>query len=254
MRHGRRYCATSPRPPVTPVGLLKRKRSATDSPEAPQKPLKRLDVTTRPGGGGGVATADGDMKNDDRIVKLQHEVDALRHENAQLRIESHRWQASHAKEQQPSTQLHEIKLSIDNVAMMVDEKRRYQSNSQSTVNSSQDSPSDLLVNADGHPLSHAALQVELHRASTRLVAAIRKASESSKMAIKSRKAAEADQDALVAAAEKVRCMTKGRVMCVMYSCCAWSTQVADISRAMTRDGANNDSTSSGSATQEDSVL
>ncbi|RLO07345.1 hypothetical protein DYB28_005160, partial [Aphanomyces astaci] len=172
--------------------------------------------------------------NDDRIVKLQHEVDALRHENAQLRIESHRWQveASHAKEQQPSTQLHEIKLSIDNVAMMVDEKRRYQSNSQSTVNSSQDSPSDLLVNADGHPLSHAALQVELHRASTRLVAAIRKASESSKMAIKSRKAAEADQDALVAAAEKV----------------------ADISRAMTRDGANNDSTSSGSATQEDSVL
>ncbi|RQM23256.1 hypothetical protein B5M09_002655 [Aphanomyces astaci] len=53
--------ATLPRPPVTPVGLLKRKRSATDSPEAPQKPLKRLDVTTRPGGGG-VATADGDMK------------------------------------------------------------------------------------------------------------------------------------------------------------------------------------------------
>ncbi|ETV72825.1 hypothetical protein H257_12182 [Aphanomyces astaci] len=54
--------ATLPRPPVTPVGLFKRKRSATDSPEAPQKPLKRLDVTTRPRGGG-VATADGDMKS-----------------------------------------------------------------------------------------------------------------------------------------------------------------------------------------------
>ncbi|ETV98349.1 hypothetical protein, variant [Aphanomyces invadans] len=238
--------------PITPVSFLKRKRSVTDSPEAPQKALKRLDGS-RPGGSAGSSGSstidvetkgckpvsvkpasdgdnvwldsseespptlmppsqpsssipvDGGQCDTSHLLQLENDNGLLRHKLDRLRTqrEDRLAEALKAKEQEPSSQLAAIMVILNDLITTRDAHRHFDMNSQSTVNSSQDSPFDLAMYGDGHAVTLAELQWEFDRAVAAAHAARRRAAASERAMSGASKKAETNRDASYVALDKV---------------------------------------------------
>ncbi|RHY31576.1 hypothetical protein DYB32_003368 [Aphanomyces invadans] len=188
--------------PITPVSFLKRKRSVTDSPGSPTKSHDASYCDT---------SHLLQLENDNGL--LRHKLDRLRTQREDRLAEVCRAvaystyvdcpQALKAKEQEPSSQLAAIMVILNDLITTRDAHRHFDMNSQSTVNSSQDSPFDLAMYGDGHAVTLAELQWEFDRAVAAAHAARRRAAASERAMSGASKKAETNRDASYVALDKV---------------------------------------------------